>query len=89
MIKLEKWFPDDMITEYRREIVQKVIKLNGGNNDLTYLRYGKEHPIDINDLLTLSWRELKSKYHDGLKLYIYLCGLEQYKKLRSRCQKNG
>ena len=84
MIKLEKWFPDDMITEYRREIVQKVIKLNGGNNDLTYLRYGKEHPIDINDLLTLSWRELKSKYHDGLKLYIYLCGLEQYKNLTAR-----
>lgn len=83
MIKLEKWFPDDMITEYRQNIVQEVIELNGGSPGLTYLRYGKKHSIAIDDLLTLPWRELKHKYH-GLKLYIYLCGLEQYKNLTAR-----
>lgn len=84
MIKLEKWFPDGMKKEYLAKILKKVEEKNIGSSYLTYLRTDKKaYLIKIEDLLTQPLSELMQMY-SGLKLYIYLCGLEQYKNMTAR-----
>ena len=78
MIKINKWFDDSIIKEYKDEVVKKVIdKLK--SDDLTYIRFNANtYSINVEDLLTLKLKDLRGKYK-GLDLYMYLCRLKQYK----------
>ena len=72
MIKINKWFPKEIVQIYRKEIVSKVIEKNDGNSEFVFLKWeNREYKVGIDDLLTSSLEELRKK--DGIALYIHLC----------------
>ena len=72
MIKINKWFPKEIVQIYRKEIVSKVIEKNDGNSEFVFLKWeNREYKVGIDDLLTSSLEELRKK--DGIALYLHLC----------------
>ena len=72
MIKINKWFPKEIVQIYRKEIVSKVIEKNDGNSEFVFLKLeNREYKVGIDDLLTSSLEELRKK--DGIALYLHLC----------------
>ena len=84
MIKINKWFPKEIVEIYREEIVGKVIEKNNSNSEFVFLKWeNKEYKVGIDDLLTSSFEELRKK--DGIALYIHLC---QENKIPERISKD-
>ena len=72
MIKINKWFPKEIVEIYREEIVSKVIEKNNSNSEFVFLKWeNKEYKVGIDDLLTSSLEELRKI--EGIELYISLC----------------
>lgn len=82
MLKLE-FFPQDVIDEYEKQIIDKVREKNYNRDKLIFLSYDinpvlkKEYSISIHELLTQK-REQILKI-DGIKLYMCICSAQKYK----------
>ena len=83
MIKINKWFDEDIINCYKDEVVKEVIKKTNvkyGSDNIKYINFGNTdmYSINVEELLTSKLNELRTKYK-GLDLYMYLCRLKKYK----------
>lgn len=82
MIKINKWFDDDAIQNFKNDVVAKVInktRVKYGGDDITYIKFGtKVYSINVEELLTYKLKDLRAKYK-GLDIYMYLCRLTKYK----------
>ena len=82
MLKLE-FFPQDVIDEYEKQIIDKVKERNSNRDNLIFLSYSidpankKDYSISIHELLTQK-REQILKI-DGIKLYMCICSAQKYK----------
>lgn len=82
MLKLE-FFPQDVIDEYEKQIIDKVRARNYNRDKLIFLSYDinsapkKEYSISVHELLTQK-REQILKI-DGIKLYMCICSAQKYK----------
>lgn len=78
MIKIKRWYSDDIVAFYYSDIgskIQSALK----DDEITYLHFGNvKHTINLFDLLTMPLSEIKKQY-EGIGLYMYLCELRNYK----------
>lgn len=82
MLKLE-FFPQDVIDEYEKQIIDKVRERNYNRDKLIFLSYDinpvlkKEYSISIHELLTQKREQILKT--DGIKLYMRICSAQKYK----------
>lgn len=82
MLKLE-FFPQDVIDEYEKQIIDKVRARNYNRDKLIFLSYDinpvlkKEYSISIHELLTQKREQILKT--DGIKLYMRICSAQKYK----------
>lgn len=82
MLKLE-FFPQDVIDEYEKQIIDKVRARNYNRDKLIFLSYDinpvlkKEYSISIHELLTQKREQILKT--DGIKLYMCICSAQKYK----------
>lgn len=77
MLKLE-FFPQDVIDEYEKQIIDKVRARNNNRDKLIFLSYPKgKYSISIRELLTQKREQILKT--DGIKLYMCICSAQKYK----------
>lgn len=77
MLKLE-FFPQDVIDEYEKQIIDKVRARNNNRDKLIFLSYPKgKYSISIRELLTQKREQILKT--DGIKLYMRICSAQKYK----------